>query len=123
MISDANARKMVTLNTSLAVVTMGPEVTSADGPPQQVAYAAGELIFAQGDHADLVYVIESGSVEIFRPHADGADESLATLPAGQYFGELGPLLGFPRSASARAVGDVTLTAYGPREFRQLVLDA
>ena len=55
--------------------------------------------------------------------ADGEEEELAVLPAGQYFGELGPLLGFPRSASARAAANVTLVAYGPREFRQSVLDS
>jgi putative ABC transport system ATP-binding protein len=104
------------------VVTMGPEVSSADGPPQSVSYAAGEVIFAQGDRSDLVYVIESGSVEIFRPRPDGGEQRLAVLPEGQYFGELGPLLGFPRSASARAQSDVALTAYGPRDFRQQVLD-
>jgi len=104
------------------VVTMGPEVSSAEGPPQSVSYAAGEVIFDQGDRADLVYVIDSGSVEIFRPRPDGTEHRLAVLPAGQYFGELGPLLGFPRSASARAQTEVTLTAYGPREFRQQVLD-
>ena len=105
------------------VVRMGPEVSSADGPPQQVSYSPGELIFSQGDRADLVYVIDSGEVEIFRQAPDGGEERLAVLPAGQYFGELGPLLGFPRSAGARAAGEVTLTAYGPREFRQSVLDA
>lgn len=104
------------------VVSMGPEVSSAQGPPQSVSYSAGEVIFRQGDHADLVYVIDTGSVEIFRPAPDGSEHTLAVLPAGQYFGELGPLLGFPRSATARAQSDVTLTAYGPREFRQQVLD-
>jgi putative ABC transport system ATP-binding protein len=104
------------------VVGMGPEVSSAEGPPQQVVYAAGETIFDQGDRADLVYVIESGQVEIFRPAPDGGEEHVAVLPAGQYFGELGPLLGFPRSASARAVGETVLVAYGPREFRQTVLE-
>ncbi len=104
------------------VVNMGPEVTSADGPAQRVSFAKGELIFAQGDRADLVYVIDDGAVEIFRETPEGGEEHLATLPAGQYFGELGPLLGFPRSASARAASEVTLTAYGPREFRQSVLD-
>jgi putative ABC transport system ATP-binding protein len=101
---------------------MGPEVSSAEGPPQAVSYAAGEVIFSQGDRSDLVYVIDSGSVEIFRPRPDGTEQHLAVLPTGQYFGELGPLLGFPRSASARAQTEVTLTAYGPREFRQQVLD-
>lgn len=102
-------------------VRMGPEVTSADGPPQRAGYSAGELIFSQGDRADLVYVIDAGAVQILRQAPDGGGEHLATLAAGHCFGELGPLLGFPCSASARA--SVTLTAYGPRESRQSPLDA
>ena len=65
----------------------------------------------------LVYVIDQGEVDIVRILADGGEEHLARLGPGQYFGELGPLLGFQRSASARAATDVSLTRYGPREFR------
>jgi len=36
-----------------------------------------------------------------------------------YFGELGPLLNLPRSASARALTDVTLIGYSSRLFRSL----
>lgn len=103
------------------VVQMGGEASTAEGPATAVRYAAGEAIFAQGDAADLVYVVEEGEVDIIRVHADGSEERLATLPPGQYFGELGPLLGFPRSASARARTAVRLTSYGPQEFRRTVL--
>jgi putative ABC transport system ATP-binding protein len=103
------------------VISMGSEASAASAPPHPVTFAAGQLIFSQGDRADVVYVIDSGSVEIFRPRPDGGEEHLAVLGHGQYFGELGPLLGFPRSASARAAAETTLVAYGPREFRQSVL--
>jgi putative ABC transport system ATP-binding protein len=78
--------------------------------------AAGELIFTQGERSDLVYVIERGDVQIFRADARGAEETLATHGPGDYFGELGPLLGLQRSASARAMTPTVLTGYGPREF-------
>jgi putative ABC transport system ATP-binding protein len=103
------------------VVQMGSDAVSAEGPPTAVTYAAGELIFSQGDEPDLVYVIEEGEVDILRLNADGTETLLATIPAGQYFGELGPLLGFPRSASARARTATRLTSYGPQEFRRTVL--
>lgn len=103
------------------VIQMAPEVQEVEGPPQTVRYVAGERIFAQGDRPDLVYVVDSGEVEIVRVLADGGQERLAVIPAGQYFGELGPLLGFPRSASARALTDVSLIAYGPQTFRRTVL--
>ena len=68
-----------------------------------------------------MYVVESGEIDIVRVLADGGEEQLNRIGAGQYFGELGPFLGFPRSASARAHSDVTLTAYSAREFREKVL--
>jgi putative ABC transport system ATP-binding protein len=77
-----------------------------------------KMIFRQGDASDLVYVVESGTVEIFRELADGAEEYITDIPAGHYFGELGPLLDLPRSASARAKTDVELTGYGVNEFRR-----
>ena len=45
----------------------------------------------------------------------------ARLGPGQYCGELGPLMGFPRSASARAATDVVLTVLSPHEFRERML--
>ena len=105
------------------LVRMGVEAETAEGPPTQVRYSAGESIFEQEDASDLVYVIDEGTVDIIRVNADGSEEPLAELPAGQYFGELGPLLGFRRSASARARTDVVLTSYGPSEFRQQVLES
>ena len=46
---------------------------------------------------------------------------LATLGVGEYFGELGPLLGFPRSATAVAETPVSLVAYSVQDFREQVL--
>lgn len=102
-------------------VQMTQETETSDAAPQQVRYVAGESIFEQGDRAGLVYTIDSGEIDIVRILADGGEESLARLGAGQYFGELGALLGYPRSASARAATDVTLTAYGPQTFRESIL--
>ena len=38
------------------------------------ARSPGEVLFEQGDPGDLVYVVESGDVEIFRVRDDGTDE-------------------------------------------------
>jgi putative ABC transport system ATP-binding protein len=85
--------------------------------PHPVQARAGQVIFTQGDVSDLVYVVDSGTVQIFRTLADGGEEQLNDISAGGYFGELGALLDLPRSASARARTDVELTAYSGREFR------
>jgi putative ABC transport system ATP-binding protein len=104
------------------VVHMAPGGVAVEPERVTVRYAPGETIFRQGQHADLVYVIRSGEVEIFREDGDGHDERLAMIPAGDYFGELGALMGFPRSASARAATEVVAEAMGANEFRQGVED-
>ena len=68
-----------------------------------------------------MYIIDEGELDIVRILADRSEESLARLGPGQYCGELGPLMGFPRSASARAVTDVVLTVLSPHEFRERML--
>lgn len=80
-------------------------------------FAAGDVIFRQGDQSDFVYEIESGTIEVYRELAEGGEELLATLTAGNYVGELGPLLGFPRSASIRATSDARLVALTSQEFK------
>ena len=103
-------------------VQMAQQAETDDPQPQQVFYVAGESIFEQGSRANLVYVIEDGTIDIVRVNADDTEELLTTMGAGQYFGELGALLGYPRSASARAASDATLTAYGARQFKSTILD-
>ena len=103
------------------IVQMVPDTESIDQPTHEVTFAAGETVFEQGDASDLVYVVESGEIEIVRVLADGGEEQLNRIGVGQYFGELGPFLGFPRSATARAASDARLTAYNARVFRERIL--
>ena len=104
------------------IVKMVPDtVDDASFATEQVTFPAGASLFEQGDPSDVVYEIDAGEVDIVRVLADGGEEVLARLGVGQYFGELGPLMGFPRSASARAATEVTLTRFSPHEFRVRVL--
>ena len=100
------------------VVELQPNLASADRPPEELRFGAGEVIFQQGSRGDLVYVVDAGEVDIFRTRSDGTEEPLATVGAGEYFGELGPTLNLPRSATARARTATTLTSYTVRHFRR-----
>ena len=102
-------------------VQMTQDAETSESTPQRVRYVAGESVFEQGDRAGLVYTIDSGEIDIVRILADGSEEQLARLGPGQYFGEVGALLGYPRSSTARAVSEVALTAYGPQAFRESVI--
>jgi putative ABC transport system ATP-binding protein len=100
------------------VIELAPHFAAADRAPEEVSLADGEILFEQGDRGDLVYLVDEGEVEIYRVRADGAEEGLAVIGVGNYFGELGPILNLPRSAYARAKGACRLTGYTVRAFRQ-----
>lgn len=98
------------------VIDLTPERAMAAGK-REVRLGTGEQLFEMGEPADLVYVVDEGRIELYRPLAGGGEEFHAEREAGSYFGELGPLLGMPRSSSARAMEDTVLTGFGPQEFR------
>ncbi len=103
------------------IVQMVPVAAVDTAQPARVTLPAGASLFEQGDPSDLVYLIDAGEIDVIRILADGGEEHLARLRSGHYIGELGPLMGFPRSASARAATDVELTALSPSEFRDRFL--
>lgn len=70
-------------------------------------YQDGQIIFEEGSHGDWIYIIESGSVEIFRT-IGGKKAVIAVLEAGELFGEIAFLSSLPRTATARAVGETTV---------------
>lgn len=65
--------------------------------------SAGDVVFREGDAAEALYLVETGLVEVRR-----GGEPLAALGPGSFVGELGLLLGEPRSADLVAVADTTL---------------
>jgi putative ABC transport system ATP-binding protein len=87
------------------------------GTVTEIQLAPGEVLFNQGDPSDLVYVVEEGEMELVRVRADGSEELLARQGPGRYFGELGPMFGIRRSATARAVTGSRLVGLPPSEFR------
>ncbi|MCX7628288.1 MAG: cyclic nucleotide-binding domain-containing protein [Methylophilaceae bacterium] len=64
-------------------------------------YAAGEVIWHQGDKADGLYLVRSGSVAISRL-IGGREVVLSYVSAGNYFGEMALITGTPRQRTARA---------------------
>ena len=81
------------------------------------AMHAGERIFRRGDSGALMYVIARGQVEL----DFGNDQPPKRLGPGEYFGELGLLIGeHTRSADATAGSDGQLFELGPEEFQALV---
>ena len=83
-------------------------------------FRRGEVIFHAGDPGEALFVIVSGEVKITLPSETGDEAILATLRAGDVFGEIALLDGSPRSASATALV-ATETIVLPREtFGELI---
>jgi len=102
------------------IIEMRPNfLPHVDMGPSAVSLRAGEHLFRQGDPSDLIYIIDSGEVDVVRNTGDG-DILLATLGPGDHLGEMGPLFGLHRSASVRATTDSVLVGYTAKSFRDLV---
>src|SRR5258708_36518712 len=65
-------------------------------------FAAGEILFREGEVGDVMFVIQSGAVRISKNVADN-DKVLAVLGPGEFFGEMAILNGKPRTATATVV--------------------
>jgi uncharacterized membrane protein len=70
-------------------------------------YPAGETIFEIGDTTEMLYIVESGGVDIVLPSA-GEEIILASFETGSFFGELSIFDRQPRTATARANQETSL---------------
>lgn len=82
---------------------------------EPVAVAAGGVVFSQGDLGDRYYVIESGEVAVV-----GDGRVVATLGAGEGFGEIALLRRSRRTATVVARSDVRLRALTSDRFLPVV---
>jgi len=78
-------------------------------------YAAGDVIFSEGDPGETMFAIRAGEVEI---HI--GDDVLETLGEGAIFGELALIDKVNRSASARARTACEIVVIDERQFTFLV---
>jgi CRP-like cAMP-binding protein len=73
----------------------------------QREFQPGESVFEAGDPGDKLYVIQSGEVEISRVGAQ-SPQVLTRLGPGDFFGELGVVLGKPCATRAVAIRNTRL---------------
>ena len=83
-------------------------------------FHAGETIFSAGDIGDGFYIVESGLVEISAVVGNGESRVLATIGAGDFFGEMAGLDDAPRSANARAAEATEASFLSNDEYLRLL---
>jgi uncharacterized membrane protein len=71
-------------------------------------FAAGTMVFDQGDTGTSMYIVESGDCNIHLPGDASRRISLKDIARGEYFGELALFDEMPRSASVLATTDTVL---------------
>jgi uncharacterized protein YhbP (UPF0306 family) len=89
---------------------------------QSVSVTAGESIVRQGTPADKFFILVEGEAEVVREE-EGQTTPIASLSAGQLYGEVAIMRDQPRSATVRAKTDVRLLALDRDAFRDLIAQA
>lgn len=88
---------------------IGPAVFNQIAPRIEIRnLAADEIIFAENDPGDALYLIAKGSVRISKRGRGGQQETLTFLPADDFFGEMALVDSGKRSAQASSVGETTV---------------
>ena len=82
-------------------------------------HPAGTVLFREGDRGQIMYVIRTGKVGIWRRISE-TDVTLATLGPGEFFGEMALLEGLRRSAGATVVEEAQLIEPRQDAFEILV---
>jgi ABC-type bacteriocin/lantibiotic exporter with double-glycine peptidase domain/CRP-like cAMP-binding protein len=89
----------------------------------ELELAEGEDAVRQGEDADALYLVKDGRLGVWITGADGAQERVRTLHAGELFGELALVLGVARSATVRAESPVALLRLSDAHFRELMSES
>ena len=88
---------------------------------QEKRVPSGELVFAEQELGDEMYLLHEGRVRI-EQQLDDEPVLLKIVEPGGYFGELAIIDDQPRHASARAEQDSTLLVLHKNDFRTAVQD-
>lgn len=85
-----------------------PERGDLERVLERQSFAAGEQVFSIGEPGDSLYVVGTGTVELFVKDDAGGKIVLTVCGPGEVFGELSLFDGGPRTASAVALEEATL---------------
>jgi ATP-binding cassette, subfamily B, bacterial len=67
----------------------------------------GDILIREGDLGDKFYVVARGRLEVLKKAPDGHQERVGVLDDGDFFGEISLLKNIPRTATVRAISNVT----------------
>ena len=84
---------------------------------EQTTVARGEIIFAEGEPGDRLFVVLNGKVKLGQTSSDGREQVMAVLGPGEMCGELSLFDPGVRTSTATAVTDSVLLGLGQSDLR------
>jgi len=122
IVSDVRVGDAVALSMALRGIDLFARLSTAE--LTQVAekmhtrpFHDGEIFVRQGEDGELFYLLRDGQAEVIVTE-NGSDSVVATLEAGQYFGERSLITGELRNATVIGRGDGRLAVLSKAEFQQ-----
>ena len=99
-----------------------------EGPGRQVVldsvlrrrFAAGEVLFLQGDPATSIFLVTAGRIRLFKTTEDGREIVLGYLTPHDLYGEESIFEACPQALSAAAVEDGALCVCRKEDFERLL---
>jgi CRP/FNR family cyclic AMP-dependent transcriptional regulator len=82
-------------------------------------FLAGDVLFKQGDPGDVMYVVQSGLVQVLKRVGE-EERPLATLGRGEFLGEMAILNGKPRTATAVVLEDAKMLVIDGKTLEAMI---
>src|ERR1700757_1987864 len=86
------------------------------------SFAAGEVVFREGDSSDTCYIVREGRACAIRTHRDGRTITLARFGPGDIFGELALFEDERRSATVEAIEEMRVIGVLGPDMRRLMAE-
>ncbi|MCX5868968.1 MAG: cyclic nucleotide-binding domain-containing protein [Proteobacteria bacterium] len=96
------------------------EIAKISAICRRESFPRGKLIFSEGDPGDKLYLITKGSVRVSKKIRAGKEQVLATLQAGDFFGEMALIDEGGRSADAWTEDASELISISKNDFATLI---
>jgi CRP-like cAMP-binding protein/Fe-S-cluster-containing hydrogenase component 2/thioredoxin reductase len=107
------------IQTGFAPETPSEELRPVAARAMHKRYKADQALFAEGDAADCLHLIRSGSVAVSR-NIGGRDVVTSYVAAGNYVGEMGLMGGTRRTATVRATVPTETVSLDAETFNALL---
>ncbi len=92
------------------------------GDIEQITFRKGDILFEENEVSFHFFIIEDGEVEVFKKTSEGKELILAKVGPGSSLGEFAMLDRQSRSASARALTDLTAAKVSPEAYARLLTE-